>query len=378
MEILLKTKQANNAQFDFLNLNGKYNAYYKFILQLMKSNSYQFTETPNDIKSEENSQQSEDSAFNVKQEENDVAIRVPTITYKPSNDCVYTQLISKVTGKSISSISASLATNGNSTESNDVEVKKISSGLLGLVQHYNSDSETENEDEETGAQASKMPVYDGPIPPKDIQLVIDKTSAYVAKNGEEFEETLRLKNDPRLLFLNRDNEFHEYYVFKVNQITYPNVLAKVNATQTTTKTSTKSQLPASSSKLEEPKNKIVTPISFLIKSREENSVPLKSKILPNEPSSDEEANKQNVAETSKNETECQSADNDLSIEELEKQIENIGETKEKREARLQAEKLKDKLAMAAREKLCSLSKEKQLQIDRKKKAMLFLQQIQSE
>lgn len=47
-----------------------------------------------------------------------------------------------------------------------------------------------------------------------------------------------------------------------------------------------------------------------------------------------------------------------------------------REARRAAEeKLKDRLAAAAREKLGFLSKEKQLQLERKKRAMAFLNQI---
>lgn len=40
MEILMKAKQANNAQFDFLNIGGKCNAYYKHILGLIKNNTY--------------------------------------------------------------------------------------------------------------------------------------------------------------------------------------------------------------------------------------------------------------------------------------------------------------------------------------------------
>lgn len=42
------------------------------------------------------------------------------------------------------------------------------------------------------------------------------------------------------------------------------------------------------------------------------------------------------------------------------------------------EKVKDKLAQIAREKLCGLiSKEKQLQLERKRKALAFLNQIKS-
>lgn len=42
---------------------------------------------------------------------------------------------------------------------------------------------------------------------------------------------------------------------------------------------------------------------------------------------------------------------------------------------LAEDKIKDRLAQLAREKLGSLSKEKQLQLERKKRAMAFLNQI---
>lgn len=40
MEILIKAKQANNPMFDFLNQNGRLNAFYKHSLQAMKDGNY--------------------------------------------------------------------------------------------------------------------------------------------------------------------------------------------------------------------------------------------------------------------------------------------------------------------------------------------------
>lgn len=40
MEILIKAKQANNPLFDFLNQNGRLNAFYKHTLQSMKDGNY--------------------------------------------------------------------------------------------------------------------------------------------------------------------------------------------------------------------------------------------------------------------------------------------------------------------------------------------------
>lgn len=40
MEILIKAKQANNPLFDFLNLSGRLNLFYKHTLQMMKDGNY--------------------------------------------------------------------------------------------------------------------------------------------------------------------------------------------------------------------------------------------------------------------------------------------------------------------------------------------------
>jgi hypothetical protein len=386
MEILLKTKQANNIQFDFLNHNGKYNHYYKFILDLIKNNNYHVH--VEEVKSEENSQASEDSFnFSKRYMEPESVVKVPQISYKPSADCAYTQLISKITGASISAIEQKQSAAASSSPVNGTaEVKKISSGLLGLVQHYNSSSESEDDEDTAEAKSELTPstslsVYNGAFPPENLQLIIDKTAAYVAKNGQDFEESLRAKQDPRFTFLNDSNEFHSYYVFKVNQIKFPyGVKPSVAKPQVLVKILTppppiitKKQPPVLIPANPNPEKPKITPVSFSIKTKEENSVPLKAVKLVQEPSSDEEGVEQGTS-GSGHVTEMY---ND-SVDELERQIDSINESNEKREARKTEDKLKDKLAIAAREKLSLLTKEKQLQIERKKRAMIFLDQIKSE
>lgn len=48
-------------------------------------------------------------------------------------------------------------------------------------------------------------------PPDDVQIVIDKMASYVARNGDEFADIVRAKNDPRFTFLEPDNIYHAYY-----------------------------------------------------------------------------------------------------------------------------------------------------------------------
>lgn len=359
MEILLKTKQASNPQFNFLNHDGQFNGYYKHILSMMKADIYPWQETVNE-KSEENSQDSDEFNVNGKSENSAPtmsAIIIPKMTFKPSADCAYTQLISKITKAPISEIEKQKQQesehqgNGASTSSGGAtEIAKKSSGLLGLM-HYSSGSDSEEEVEE---KVENVIIYSGLIPPSELQLVIDKTAMYVAKNGVEFEATLRKKRDERFQFLDTTNEFHQYYVFKVNESrgTAPPA-ASANAKPKEDKT----QKPPPA------------PVCFSIKSKEEKS-PLKPTVL--QASSDDE----NKDKTDEVLPQVPTPPRITSVEEeLEMQVDAMNA---EREEKLAKKKLTDKLMSAAREKLGMLPKEKMLQIERKKKALMFINQIKGE
>jgi Surp module len=110
-------------------------------------------------------------------------------------------------------------------------VKQVSHGLLGLVQNYNSGSESENDDDSpptNGTATQQLLQFDGVHPPDYLKNVIDKTAGYVAKNGKDFEEILRTKRTD-FDFLNVADEFHPYYLFKVQQAINPYVVAEPKA-----------------------------------------------------------------------------------------------------------------------------------------------------
>lgn len=175
---------------------------------------------------------------------------MPSIKYKPSADCAYTQLISKIKGVPITeamvseeqtpTVQKSDQKTENKSATPKVEVKKISSGLM-LAQYYNSDSEDEEENgvennhqcESNGKTALNnnslsgipkthenalldTPVPEGVlIPPPDLRVIIEKTASYVLKNGKDFEDILRAKNEERFSFLRYKDPYHRFYVFKV-------------------------------------------------------------------------------------------------------------------------------------------------------------------
>lgn len=262
MEILLKAKQSNNIQFDFLSQNGILNPYYKHILNAMKNGKYpEIILTENDKKQQQ--QQQNDCAYgtNDNNDENNKIdlepIIIPTIKYKPSPDCAYTQLISKIKGVPLDEIeklrsdncvndnnnkittqqNSEISSKGNDAPSHvyqnnsggsqitsNTEVKIINnSSALALAQCYNTDTESEEDDEnvknstkETG-ERNEAPEIEGkfPIPEDNLKNIIDKTALYVIKNGRKFEQTLLTKSEERFTFLLPDNEYYPYYLYKV-------------------------------------------------------------------------------------------------------------------------------------------------------------------
>ena len=51
-----------------------------------------------------------------------------------------------------------------------------------------------------------------PQPPADVQLIIAKLAAYVVKNGDNFEQTVRQRGEGRFDFLNPGNVYHAHYI----------------------------------------------------------------------------------------------------------------------------------------------------------------------
>lgn len=95
MEILIKAKQANNAQFDFLSQGSQLQPYYRHLLAAIKQGKFAASvQAPLD----KGSGTSDANAASESPKPSQQVITVPTIKYKPSANCAYTQLISKIKG----------------------------------------------------------------------------------------------------------------------------------------------------------------------------------------------------------------------------------------------------------------------------------------
>ncbi|XP_058707270.1 splicing factor, suppressor of white-apricot homolog isoform X2 [Poecile atricapillus] len=248
-------------------------------------------------------------------------------------------------------------------------------------------------------------------PPPDIQPVIDKLAEYVARNGVKFETSVRAKNDLRFEFLQPWHQYNAYYEFKKqfflqkesgdncqgvsssedvpadtasdapSETQFADEHSPEDASEPSTKgvPGTKKDVPPAKAVSD---GKLVkasfAPISFAIKAKENDLLPLEKNRVKLDDDSDEEEEEgregQESANSSSNHTPAITTPCSAP-EEKKPQL-----TQEELEAKQAKQKLEDRLAAAAREKLAQASKEskeKQLQAERKRKAALFLQTLKN-
>ncbi|XP_076619773.1 suppressor of white-apricot isoform X2 [Colletes latitarsis] len=264
------------------------------------------------------------------------------------------------------------------------------------------------------------------VPPADVQIVIDKMASYVAKNGRDFEAIVKNKGDPRFNFLELSHQYHGYYAHKLTiyeGAINPKVLTEEELLQKQEPLEEKQkkleELQKKQQRMEEVQKRVkmiqakkkcdtrtkqtttgtkqITTVSFSIKKPKdgETGVIEKRNALPLEESDDEMENenkdvnsKPNSPQTSEHSSlTVLGADKDAwrpekksknEEKELVDLTDEILEDCQKEIRHKQAEdRIKDKLVAAARDKLAATSRERQLQLERKKKAAAFLSQIQT-
>lgn len=268
-----------------------------------------------------------------------------------------------------------------------------------------NNGDTSSLSQEISAPSTLAPVVAIIPPPPDIQPVIDKLAQYVARNGLKFETSVRAKNDSRFEFLQPWHQYNPYYEFKKNFflqkegtfIPQPSITSdgdfvssNDNVMLSNTAENDESNVAASDDQTDgacsKPANdgKLMkvsfAPISFAIKVRETDLLPLEKNRVKLDDDSEEEEDgeskdgQQNKTSSCSNSSQLVSVGNTV-VEEKRPQL-----TPEELEAKQAKQKLEDRLAAAAREKLAQAakeSKEKQLQAERKRKAALFLQTLKS-
>lgn len=307
MEILLRAKQADNPQFNFLNKDTPLNKYYLLLINLYKTGKWppkKQEEVEEPHRDDEYLHPSLGTTFI------ESAPSIPSIHYKPSADCDYTMLICKIKGEVYRPTDLSpskettpgtelklpqphiargpvLYTKGQpdppqkkdykqpafpastlpaKTPETPPVINKPSSVTtpskstgLSLMKNYNTDSDSDSDSNSTSSAEIKKPSV--PTPPEEIQTVIKKMAAYVARNGDEFADIVRAKNDPRFTFLEPGHAYYAYY----RRLMLENRIENCNGD-----------------------SKNMGPVSFSIKKQKEPDPVLPRPALPYESSSDDD------------------------------------------------------------------------------------------
>nr|XP_021140155.1 LOW QUALITY PROTEIN: splicing factor, suppressor of white-apricot homolog [Columba livia] len=415
-EIMLKAKQARNSQFDFLRFDHYLNPYYKFIQKAMKEGRYAApSENKADekkhsrVKSEEEEDDDDDddgnylhpSLFASKKCSRLEELMKPLKVVDPDHPLA--ALVRKA--QSDNSSSTPQSTDGAAVQTSQAEYSSDSTVAAMYYSYYMLPDGTYSD-----VFSTITPVVAIIPPPPDIQPVIDKLAEYVARNGIKFETSVRAKNDLRFEFLQPWHQYNAYYEFKKqfflqkesndncqgvsssedvpaetagdtsSEPQFTDEHAPEDASEPSAKglPGTKKDVPPKAVSDGKLVKASFAPISFAIKAKENDLLPLEKNRVKLDDDSDEEEEEgkegQENAHSASNHTPAVPAPC-AAAEEKKPQL-----TQEELEAKQAKQKLEDRLAAAAREKLAQASKEskeKQLQAERKRKAALFLQTLKN-
>nr|CAH7766961.1 unnamed protein product [Callosobruchus chinensis] len=174
------------------------------------------------------------------------------------------------------------------------ELKRpVKKSLHSLAAAYGSGSDSEDEDDREDEKNDKVDVaYKKPT--GEMQVIIDKMASYVSKNGEQFEEIVKAKADPRFDFLNDSNEFNKYYREKIREIKGEKTeeIAEKIGDDDDDDDDEKKEKEESETKVAKKEKKVIAPVCFSIK-KLKDTPELKS-ALPME-DTDEEEEENNAA-----------------------------------------------------------------------------------
>ncbi|KAL5111155.1 hypothetical protein TcWFU_000392 [Taenia crassiceps] len=260
MEIVLKTKQSRNPQFNFLNYGDKLNPFYKELVKLIKTGRYIPRQRPFS-----NTSRPSDPDADVNVDE-PYEIKLPKIDISKTAYASLINRFKKSAGDRLSpnhsSVKSMEGDDGRSTPdirrgTSDVEAMEMRASpdfppmseadyehcyqeyyryyYSHYYAHFSKGDNVESASESylvaesaraaaTAASAAVNAMRQSQLasksrsmfPPSDLRGIIDKMAEYVARNGEEFQEVVKRQkqNDVRFAFLQTGHIHHDYYLAK--------------------------------------------------------------------------------------------------------------------------------------------------------------------
>ncbi|ODM97178.1 Splicing factor, suppressor of white-apricot [Orchesella cincta] len=233
MEIILKTKQAGNPLFDFLNHKGTLNPYYKFIVHAIRTGIYRppvEDDSANSVHDCSGSEEDADHTYlhpSLFRANNSLSSSLTLDAFAaftsanaataPPRHNAYTMLVSKIKGTDSPDNVSSAYNNNTTTLSSSSQVGGIPPDPYQVNSSYTNTFGYKLASALSSTQSITQPPQQQQRPQKQLpsiqdQLIIEKMASYVIKNGANFEVLAKTKGDPRFSFLNPSHEYHWYYL----------------------------------------------------------------------------------------------------------------------------------------------------------------------
>ncbi|XP_052797489.1 splicing factor, suppressor of white-apricot homolog isoform X2 [Mya arenaria] len=388
MEIVMKTKQANNPAFNFMHFENELHPYYKHMIKMIKTKKY-IPKSP--VKTERQDSHNDSGEG----DHNDSGYLHPTLVsnrdsptpeqpYKPLvmpkvsiHETSYGQLlqsfakVDKDVEKKNKARAIKLEPKLEAIESTLPEfagqseysgppppgIEPVELPVTKIKQEPPDESEAGQKKQANGEAEDDSSAKIVP-PPPDAQPIIDRMAMYVAKNGDEFAIVVKSKNDPRFQFLESWHPHHSYYDFKRH------LFKEEMERERREKEEEEKRREA------ERAEQLARGVKFKLKNvkeQEEKKGPLERKaVFGHDESTDEESEGMRPSKSRS----ATASGTSTPIPD----VTAIPETKndEHMEKKLAEQRVKDRIAASAREKLSQADREAQMKLERKKKAAMFI------
>ncbi|XP_060564245.1 splicing factor, suppressor of white-apricot homolog isoform X2 [Ruditapes philippinarum] len=397
MEIVMKTKQAKNPQFMFMHFENVLHPYYKHLIKMIKTKKY-IPKSP--VKEEpdyhNDSGEGDDGGHGYLHPTlmtTNRASPVPQEVYKPVpmpkvsiHETSYGQLLQSMSkvNKEVEDKKREREGRMKKTIKSEPEESSLPACVaqpvygssmppppgiepVQLPKANGDQTSSKQIKEEPGDGSSHRSTSPPPQivpPPPDVQPIIDRMAMYVAKNGEEFSIVVKSKKDQRFQFLESWHTHYPYYDFKRHlfqeEIERERKIKEVEE-----------------SKREQEKAEVLAKgVKFKLKKaiKEQDSTTIEKKPVFEYDESDDE----NGDSDSTREAKRSKSNNASGTSTPVRDISTDSRSAEQLERKLAEQRLKDRLAASAREKLSQVDKEKQIKAERKKKAAMFINLLKSQ
>lgn len=211
MEIILKTKQSNNRNFDFLSFDSTLHPYYKYLLESIKSGKYVANQSQNSDSSSETDDDSDDEHYlhpsllgSAKNKESNT-FKIPHLLRAGNTDDSYSQLV-----KSLKEFLPTVEEPNEEPKQTNVSEHTFKQTLTTIT----AESNANNTKEKTFGTNISQNTWSSllPSPPPDIEQIIEKLAQKVALSGEQFELSIKKLGESRFEFVNPGHIYHAYYI----------------------------------------------------------------------------------------------------------------------------------------------------------------------